>query len=75
MRYNFPNDRNADRLFPEELNSAVLIHYLRHNVFDRHQIFAEQHDYEEFLRLPLEGSDAVFRRHVVAITGGEYPFP
>ncbi len=75
MRFNFPNDRIADRLYPRELDEVVVIHYLRHRIFDRHRIFAEQEAFEHFLSLDLVGSDRVFRDHVLEVTGGAYPFP
>ena len=74
MRFNFPNDREADRLYPLELENVVLMHYLRNAVFDRHRIFATPEGFQEFLRIELTGSDAVFRDHVLRITGGSYPF-
>jgi hypothetical protein len=74
MRYNFPNDPIADRLYPEELRQIKLLHYLRTREFDRHQIFADRDGFERFLNLELEGSNEVLKRHVEAITGGSYPF-
>jgi hypothetical protein len=74
MRFNFPNDRTADRLYPQELDQVILIHYLRHSAFDRHRIFAERAAFEEFLSLDLAGSDRTFRDHVLKVTGGVYPF-
>lgn len=74
MRFNFPNDRDADRLYPQELDEAILIHYLRHTVFERHRIFAERLAFERFLSLDLVGSDQVFREHVLRVTDGVYPF-
>ncbi len=74
MRYNFPNDPLADSMYPEELASASVIHYLRTERFDRHRIFASPSAFREFLELPLVGSDRVFQRRVTEITGGHYPF-
>lgn len=74
MRFNFPNDRNADRLYAAELDQAVLLHYLRNQVFDRHRIFGQQASFDQFLSMTLEGSDRVFQDHVAAITGARYPF-
>jgi hypothetical protein len=74
MRFNFPNDRNADRLHPEELKQVILIHYLRHSQFDRHRIFADRDAFDRFLALDLTGSDLIFRAHVRRVTGALYPF-
>ena len=74
MRFNFPNDRDADRRHPGELGETILIHYLRDTVYDRHRIFAEPRAFGEFLSLDLVGSDRVFRDHVRGVTGGAYPF-
>ncbi len=73
MRFNFPNDRNADRLHPEELEKVVLLHYLRHTIFDRQAFFASRASFEEFLAMLLVGSDRVFQEHAQRITGGVYP--
>ena len=73
MRFNFPNDRNADRLYPEELEKVVLLHYLRHTIFDRQAIFASRASFEEFLAMRLVGSDRVFQQYAQRITGGVYP--
>ena len=74
MRYNFPNDALADAMYPAELSSALVIHYLRTERFDRHRIFTSPSAFREFLELPLVGSDRVFQRRVHEITGGIYPF-
>jgi len=74
MRFNFPNDRNADRLYPEELDQIILIHYLRYNLFDRHRIFNERKAFTQFLSGNLVGSDLVFQNHVQRVTRGESLF-
>ena len=74
MRFNFPNDRNADRLHAAELDRVVLIHYLRDKIFDRHRIFCQPASFDQFLSMTLEGSDRVFQDRVVQITDGRYPF-
>jgi len=75
MRYNFPNDPRAERLFPGELEHATVIHYLRTTCFDRHEIFARPEAYATFLALPLSGANLVFRNAVVETLGAAYPFP
>ena len=74
MRFNFPNDRSADRLHAAELDRVVLIHYLRHEIFDRHRIFDQPAAFDQFLSMTLEGSDRVFQDRVAQITDGRYPF-
>ena len=74
MRYNFPNDPIADRLYPDELASVAIFHYLRTDAFDRQRIFASAADYDTFLSLQLSGSNALFQRCVRRVIGGDYPF-
>lgn len=74
MRYNFPNDRTADEMYPDELEHVVFMHYLRDWKFDRMEIFATESAFEEFLGLRLKGSDLIFQDHVKHVTGGVYPF-
>jgi hypothetical protein len=74
MRYNFPNDPIAERMYPTELEHAVVFHYLRTSAFDRHQIFATAKQYEKFLALYLEGVDRRFQDAVRTIIGERYPF-
>lgn len=74
MRYNFPNDRKADALYPAELEQIVFLHYLRKTIFRRDEIFSNSEKFDAFISADLEGSDEVFRRHVVKITGGRFPF-
>jgi hypothetical protein len=74
MRYNFPNDPIADRLYSEELSQVVLLHYLRLERFDWQRIFTSPDAFESFLGLRFTGSDHVFLERIRSITGGEYPF-
>jgi hypothetical protein len=75
LRYNFPNDRRADRLHPEELLDVRLIHYLRTEQFDRQEIFATERAFHRFLSLQLDGSDRVFQLYIRKLTKDVYPFP
>lgn len=75
MRYNFPNDPMADKLYPDELTNVVVFHYLRTDSFDRQRIFASAEQYAEFLSLPLSGSSRLFQRSVRRVVGMTYPFP
>lgn len=74
VRFNFPNIPACDRLFPNELEKVIVVHYLNHRRFDRHRIFAEEEEFARFMELPLSGSDARFRDAVRTITEGRYPF-
>jgi hypothetical protein len=74
MRYNFPNDARFDAAYPEEVEHAILIHYLRLHRFDRHRIFAESEEFNRFMQLELEGSNRVFQEYVRQLTDGYYPF-
>ena len=74
IRYNFPNDPIADRKYSSEISQICLIHYLRTELFDRHEIFANGHAFEAFMRLQLGGSNRIFQDRVREITGGVYPF-
>lgn len=74
MRYNFPNDAEADVMYPEELADVRLIHFLRFAEFDRKAIFSNESSYQEFLAQPLTGSNRVFQTKVRELLGAEYPF-
>jgi hypothetical protein len=74
MRFNFPNDPAADRLYPEELANVVIMHYLRTTEFDRHRIFHDGKAFDAFMQVPLVGSNLVFRERVRDLTGGRLPF-
>jgi len=74
MRYNFPNDPVAERMYPGELAHVAVFHYLRTSVFDRHQIFLTAEHYRAFLARDLEGVDRRFQEAVRLVVGGEYPF-
>ncbi|MEP2151695.1 MAG: hypothetical protein ABJI43_15430 [Roseobacter sp.] len=75
MRYNFPNDPRADARYTQELPQIVFLHYLRRKHFARERIFAEPKNFEDFLHLPLSGSNLLFQQFVMKVTGGRYPFP
>jgi hypothetical protein len=74
MRYNFPNDPRAERLYPDELANVVVFHYLRTGRFDRQRIFTDEHPYRDFLALELTGSDLAFQQAVRRLLGEAYPF-
>ncbi|MEO1925034.1 MAG: hypothetical protein ABGY08_03465 [Gammaproteobacteria bacterium] len=74
MRYNYPNDERADKLFPIELENVVLMHYLREKLFDRRKIFTSERHFNAFLELDLSGSNKVFQSYISKITDARYPF-
>jgi hypothetical protein len=74
MRFNFPNDRLAETLYPEELESVRAIHYLRTDRFDRHRIFASADAFAQFLELRLEGANRLLQDAVRRLFGEAYPF-
>lgn len=74
MKYNFPNDQDADKLYSGELKSISVLHYLRTDKFDRQKIFVSEKNFEEFLSLKLEGSNLIFQKFVRKLTNGRYPF-
>src|SRR5690606_8851788 len=74
MRYNYPNDKIADSLYPEELEKIIVMHYLRTGKFDRHSIFSDEESFNQCLGLELSGSDRIFQEFVAGLTSGEYPF-
>jgi len=74
MRYNFPNDPVAERMYPEELAHVAVFHYLRTGSFDRHAIFTNRDEYNKFLGLSLTGVNLRFQQSVRDIFGSDYPF-
>jgi hypothetical protein len=74
LRFNFPNDLVAAARFPEELENAVVFHYLRADEFDRQQIFRWGETYSVFFSRPLNPANARFRDSVRSLFGDEYPF-
>jgi hypothetical protein len=74
LRYNFPNDPEAVRLHPGELDRVVIHHYLRTDVYDRHRIFRSAGAYQAFLAQPLDGVHQRFQADVRRLVGAEYPF-
>jgi hypothetical protein len=74
LRFQFPNDPVAAEKYPEELENAVVFHYLRTDQFDRQQIFRWRETYSVFLARPLDPPNARFRDSVRTLFGDEYPF-
>jgi len=74
MRYNFPNDQTAETAYVGELESIILLHYLRGDLFDRQKVFATEAAFKDFLGMDLTGANAALQDHVRLITGGAYPF-
>jgi capsular polysaccharide biosynthesis protein len=74
LRFNLPNDPVVPERYPEELENAVVFHYLREDQFDRQQIFRWRETYSVFLDRPLNPANARFRASVRTLFGEEYPF-
>jgi hypothetical protein len=74
VRYNFPNDPIAARLYPDDAERIVVFHYLRTDRYDRHAIFVDRTQYESFLSQSLTGVDLRFQREVRSLLGAAYPF-
>jgi hypothetical protein len=74
LRFNFPNDPVAAEQYPEELESAVVFHYLREDQLNRQQIFRWRETYSAFLGRTLTRANARFRDSVRTLFGEEYPF-
>ena len=71
LRFNFPNDPVAAEQYPEELESAVVFHYLREDQFDRQQIFRWRETYSAFLDRPLNRRERALPRFGAhALRGG-----
>lgn len=74
LRFQFPNDPVAAEQYPEELENAVVFHYLRTDQFDRQQIFRWRETYSFFLNGKWSRVNAGFRDSVRTLFGEEYPF-
>ncbi len=74
FRYNYRNDMFVDRMYPDEMDNIILLHYQTRRNFDRHVIFATKDAFDEFMAMSLKGSDMVFQDTVRRLTQGIYPF-
>jgi Glycosyltransferase 61 len=74
LRFQFPNDPVAAEQYPEELENAVVFHYLRTDQFDRQHIFRWRETYSVFLDQTLNRANAGFRDSVRTLFGDAYPF-
>ena len=75
VRYNVPNDPKAIELAREEVDNAIIFHYLRTTEFDRAKLFEWPTHYQEFAQKDLSPINEVFRRHIIELLGTRYPFP
>jgi hypothetical protein len=65
QRFNFPNQREFDPAFPDELRDVRFLHYLRTDTIDRDRDFASEEAMDAFVaRRDLTGSNEVLRRTV-----------
>jgi capsular polysaccharide biosynthesis protein len=74
LRFNLPNDPVVTERYPEELENAVVFHYLRQDQFDRQQIFRWRETYSVFLDRQLNPANARFRDSVRTLFGDDFPF-
>jgi hypothetical protein len=74
LRYNFPNDEYAAFNYPEEMENAAAIHYLRTVEFDRQKIFQSEGAYKAFMAAELNKPNSLFRDRVQRLFGKDYPF-
>ena len=74
LRFNFPNLPVAVEQYPEELESAVVFHYLNEDEVHRQKIFRWRELYSVFLARPLHPANERFRDSVRTLFGDEYPF-
>jgi hypothetical protein len=74
MRYNFPNHVIAASKYPEEMERALVWHYLDYGEIHRQQIFQSEENYKEFLAKPLNKPNESFRNSVCRKFGQAYPF-
>ena len=71
LRFNFPNLPVAAERYPEELENAVVFHYLREDQFDRQKIFRWRETYSVFLARPLQPRERALPRFGAhALRGG-----
>ena len=63
LRYNFPNDEWAERLFPADLDDVRVVHYLREHVIGtRRSTWGDDDNFSQFLlRQDLAGSNEAVR--------------
>jgi hypothetical protein len=65
QRFNFPNQREFDVAFPDELKDVRFLHYLRTDTVDRDREFVSDEAMDAFVaRRDLTGSNEVLRRTV-----------
>jgi hypothetical protein len=74
LRYNFPNDPRAAERYPEELDNAIIFHYLRTDEIARGSIFSSRAGYKSFADRSLNGVNNRLREHILNIFGRDYPF-
>jgi hypothetical protein len=63
LRYNFPNDPQFDRKYPEELREVRILHYLRCEIVHREKDFSDLDAVKSLVnRTDLVGSNEVLRQ-------------
>jgi hypothetical protein len=70
-RFNFPNDKNFEQLYPADLRDVRIIHYLRLGVVDRQGIWETPQALDHFLaRTDLDGTNEILRRRIKHLVAG-----
>jgi hypothetical protein len=65
MRFNFPNDPGYDTAYPKDFADIRFLHFLRNDVIEREQDFANSEATMKFIgRRDLNGSNELFRRRI-----------
>lgn len=68
LRYNFPNDPQFDRNYPQELEQIRILHYLRGEIVHRERDFADLRSVAALMaRTDLAGSNAILRETIAAL--------
>ncbi len=68
MRYNYPNDPGIESAFPEQLADVAVIHYLRHEIVNRVDIFRTEAAMQALLaRTDLVGVNEALRHRMVYV--------
>ena len=76
LRYNFPNQREFEELYPEELRQIRALHYLREDQISRKSDFASTAALRRFLGRDLTGeTNEILRRAISANMGILEPAP
>jgi len=74
-RYNWANRPETIELYPGEAAQISLFHNMDKKDINGSRIFTTEDHFRAFIEAEYQGSNEIFRRHVLKVTGGRYPFP